>query len=51
MATRSGTVKQQPLIIEIILKSKLQSLTWVSSNSPTLAVGASKLEIYPMLCA
>ena len=25
-------------------------LVWVSWNSPTLAVAASKLDIYPMLC-
>jgi hypothetical protein len=28
----------------------LLPLAWVSSNSPTLAVAASKLDIYPMLC-
>jgi hypothetical protein len=29
----------------------LLPLTWVSSNLPTLTVAASKLDIYPMLCA
>ena len=28
----------------------LLSLAWVSWNSPTLAVAASKFHIYPMLC-
>jgi hypothetical protein len=30
--------------------AELLLLAWVSSNSPTLAVAASKLHIYPMLC-
>jgi len=28
----------------------LLPLAWVSSNSPTLAVAASKLDVYQMLC-
>jgi hypothetical protein len=49
-STQQGELKTVHTASGICRACLLLLLAWVSSNSPMLAVAASKLDIYQMLC-